>query len=406
MLRAVNSRVLTLMLGHFTVDSYAGVTPVLYPLLIQRFHLSFETVGLTSLAYTGISSVSQPLFGWLADRFGTRFTGVTLAWTALCYSAIGFAPSFPVLLLLAAGAGLGSGAFHPNGALNVSAALDERRRNAGMSIYVTGGTLGVALGPLLGVAAFYLLGIRGTVLLVAPGLIFGAFLLRQLSAVHMTSRAPAAPGLARATPLVPLAVVIALMMSRSWTVFVLESFAPTWYKTLGYPATFYGPLATTIVLASAVGTVGAGGLADRYGRRAVIVGSLLVSVPAVLLYASFPGPAGFVTGAAVGLLAASTGPLMLVMAQQMMSRRAGLASGLVLGLGFVTGAIGVPITGAIADRLGLQAAMELQALVVLVTIPLGLLLPDEERLRSITGRQVDQVAHLGAGGQPAEVLEE
>jgi MFS transporter, FSR family, fosmidomycin resistance protein len=405
-LRAVNARVLTLMLGHFTVDSYAGVTPVLYPLLIQRFQLSFETVGLTSLAYTGVSSVSQPLFGWLADRFGTRYTGFALAWTAICYSAIGLAPSFPVLLLLAAGAGLGSGAFHPNGALNVSAALDERRRNAGMSIYVTGGTLGVALGPLLGVAAFYLLGLRGTTLLVAPGIVIGAFLLRQLGALHMTSRAPAPAGPPRAIPLLALAVVIGLMMSRSWTVFVLESFAPTWYKTLGYPATFYGPLATTIVLASAVGTVGAGGLADRYGRRAVIVGSLVVSVPAVLLYASFPGPQGFLTGALVGLLAASTGPLMLVMAQQLMSRRAGLASGLVLGLGFVTGAIGVPVTGAIADRFGLQPAMELQALIVLVTIPLGLLLPSEERLRSITGRRVDPVAQLAAGGKAVEVLEE
>lgn len=406
MIKAVNARVLTLMLGHFTVDSYAGVTPVLYPLLIQRFHLSFETVGLTSLAYTGVSSVSQPLFGWLADRFGTRLTGITLAWTAVCYSAIGFAPSFPVLLLLAAGAGLGSGAFHPNGALNVSAALDPRRRNAGMSIYVTGGTLGVALGPLLGVAAFYLLGLRGTGLLVAPGLVIGVFLLRQLGAQHMTSRAAAEAGAALPVPLLPLAVVIGIMMSRSWTVFVLEAFAPTWYKTLGYPATFYGPLATTIVLASAVGTVGAGGLADRFGRRAVIVASLLVSVPVILLYASFPGPQGFVTGALVGLLAASTGPLMLVMAQQMMSRRAGLASGLVLGIGFVTGAIGIPITGALADRFGLQAAMELQALIVAATIPLGLLLPSEERLRSITSAQVDQVAQLGAGGKALEVLEE
>src|SRR5919201_928278 len=66
-----------------------------------------------------VGSLSQPLFGWLADRFGTRFTGLALAWTALTFSTLGFAPSFPALVAMAAAAGLGSGAFHPFGALNV-----------------------------------------------------------------------------------------------------------------------------------------------------------------------------------------------------------------------------------------------------------------------------------------------
>ena len=48
-----NGKLLTLMLGHLTVDSYVGVLPVLYPLLIGRFHLSLATVGLVSLAYGG-----------------------------------------------------------------------------------------------------------------------------------------------------------------------------------------------------------------------------------------------------------------------------------------------------------------------------------------------------------------
>ncbi|MEA2656839.1 MAG: hypothetical protein QOI23_2204, partial [Chloroflexota bacterium] len=41
------------MLGHLTVDSYVGVIPILYPLLIGRFQLSLATVGLVSLAYSG-----------------------------------------------------------------------------------------------------------------------------------------------------------------------------------------------------------------------------------------------------------------------------------------------------------------------------------------------------------------
>src|SRR5260370_795389 len=96
-----DGKLLTLTLGHLTVDSYAGVIPVLYPILIGRFRLSLATVGLVSLAYSGMAAVSQPLFGVLADRFGTRFTGFALCWTALTFSLVGFVTSFPLLLLLA-----------------------------------------------------------------------------------------------------------------------------------------------------------------------------------------------------------------------------------------------------------------------------------------------------------------
>src|SRR5438046_10524318 len=91
-----NGKLLTLMLGHLTVDSYVGVIPVLYPLLIGRFHLSLATVGLVSLAYGGTAAISQPLFGLLADRFGTRLTGLALAWTAGPSSVAGLAASFPL----------------------------------------------------------------------------------------------------------------------------------------------------------------------------------------------------------------------------------------------------------------------------------------------------------------------
>src|SRR5438105_10520406 len=97
-----NRALVTLMLGHFAVDSYAGLLPVLYPLLIGHFHLDLGTVGLVALAYTGTASISQPLFGAVADRYGTRFTGAALLWTATTFAAVGFAPTFPVLLVIAA----------------------------------------------------------------------------------------------------------------------------------------------------------------------------------------------------------------------------------------------------------------------------------------------------------------
>ncbi|MDQ4045625.1 MAG: MFS transporter, partial [Chloroflexota bacterium] len=143
-----NRPLMLLMAGHFTIDMYGGMLPLLFPLLTAQFDLDLATVGLVSLAYTGVSSLSQPVFGYIADTYGTRFTGLTMAWTAILFAGIGFAPNFPTLLVLAALAGFGSGAFHPLGALNASVVIPDKQRNSAMSVYVTGGTVGFALGPL------------------------------------------------------------------------------------------------------------------------------------------------------------------------------------------------------------------------------------------------------------------
>ena len=383
-----NRKLLTLMLGHLTVDSYVGVLPVLYPILIGRFKLTLATVGLVSLAYSGMAAVSQPLFGVLADRFGTRFTGLTLVWTALTFSLIGFVTTFPLLVLLALASGLGSGAFHPMGALDVRALLPAWRRSVGMSIYVTAGTVGVALGPLIGILLFHEFGVRGTGLLVVPGLVTGGYLLwRMRAAVPATAVARSVAAAAPRVPLFALAIVIGVMMSRSWTVNVFQAFTPTWYQQLGYGPESYGPLATTLVLSSAVGTVGCGTLADRYGRRVVIMATLVLSVPAILLFTAFPGPWAFASAVLIGFLAASTAPLMLLMAQQLMAERAGLASGLVMGLGFVTGAVGIPINGAIADHIGLQLSLMTHVALVIATIAIAWFLPSEEKMESYSAGQ-------------------
>jgi len=384
-----NGKLLTLMLGHLTVDSYVGVIPILYPLLIGRFKLSFATVGLVSLAYSGMAAISQPLFGLIADRFGTRFTGLALAWTAITFSVVGFVNSFPLLVGLAMASGLGSGAFHPLGALDVRGLLPTWRRSFGMSIYVTAGTVGVAAGPLIGIALFGAFGMHGTGLLVIPGLATGGYLLWRMRdrAAVATAAIRQAAGSPQAVPMFALAAVIGVMMSRSWTVNVFQAFTPTWYRQLGYGPEFYGPLATTLVLASAVGTVGCGSLADRYGRRTMILATLVLSVPAVLLFTLYPGPWAFATAILIGVLAASTAPLMLLMAQQLMASRAGLASGLVMGLGFVTGAIGVPINGAIGDAIGLQKSLMSHVILVIVTIGIAWFLPREDEIERYAARQ-------------------
>jgi MFS transporter, FSR family, fosmidomycin resistance protein len=386
-----NRSLATLMLGHYTVDMYAGVIPVLYPLLIGKFDLNLSTVGLVSLSYSGMSSISQPLFGWIADKYGTRFIGLALAWTAIMFAVIGFAPSFGVLLIFAGLAGIGSGAYHPMGAVNARAVIEESQRNTAMSIYVTGGTLGVASGPLVAAGIFHVFDIHGTAVMLVPGLCTAVWMLFEMRHIskrfmHRARTTVTAPPI----PMRTLGIVIGMMALRSWTIHGVQAYIPSWYKELGHSSFFYSMLVTVLLLSTALGTVGAGSLADRFGRRVPLIMSSFISVPALLLFAQFPGRGGFATAALIGLLASSTLPLLLVIAQELMAGRAGLASGLIMGLGFTMSAIGIPITGAVADAWGLQNAMRFQALVGGCTIIFALLLPTEAKIRELTAPRTDR----------------
>lgn len=381
---------MTLASGHFTVDMYSGLLPVLYPILTDRFELDLKTVGLVALAYSGASSVSQPFFGWLADRYGTRFTALALAWSAVLFATIGFAPSFEILLVLATLAGLGSGAFHPFGAITASSVIGEKSRNTAMSIYSTGGTLGVAIGPMIGAVLFHVFGMRGTAVMLIPGVTIAIWLLFAMRSVSVTgtrSKSYVRPTVQRSIPYLAVGIIIAVMMLRMFPTIGLQNFIPLWYDDMGYGASYYGPLATVIVLSSAFGALGAGTLADKYGRRVVMLVTTILSIPAVWAFAEFPGHGAFVSGAAIGLLSGSTSPLMLVMAQQLMVGRAGVASGFILGLGFVAGAIGTPIFGAIGDAFGMQNAVRSQIIVLLLACVAAWFLPTEKRMAEIQEEQ-------------------
>ena len=381
-----NKPLMTLAFGHFSVDMFGGLLPVLYPLLTNQFDLDLRTVGFVALAYSGASSLSQPAFGLLADRIGTRLTGLALVWSAVLFSTIGFAPTFPMIVALAALAGLGSGAFHPFGAISANAVINKSSRNEAMSIYSGGGILGSSLGPLIGVAIFGLFGTRGTAVMLVPGILVAIFLMISMRNHNVPGRGKrAVDAIVPAVPWAVIGIIVAPQMLRLFPTIGIQNFIPLWYDSMGYSAAFYGPLASVLMFGMAFGNLGTGRLADKYGRRNMILWTTLLSIPAVLGLAQWPGIPGFFFAAILGLLAAATVPLLLVMAQQLMAGQAGLASGAILGLGFVAGAIGAPVFGAIADSFGTQNAVRTQAVVLVVAAVAAWMLPTESRIRELAG---------------------
>ena len=376
-----NRALTTLMSGHFTNDLFVGVLPVLYPTFKAQFGLDNARIGLITLAYALTSSLTQPLFGWISDRFPRGWIPpVIILWGGLFVGLYGFASGFWLLALCAMGSALASAAYHPIGASSAARTVGEGVRNRAMSIYTVAGTAGYAIGPSIAVLLIGIFGMRGTAAFALFGVVVAVAMASQyrvLEAVRdeRSAMRPLAGSGVPAADYRMLSRVIGVVMLRSWVFSSMVQFTPVWYDSQGFGKSYYGLLVTVLSLASAAGTLGGGWMADRVGGRVVVIWSMAGSVPALLLYAQFPGAPGFVLGSAFGLLSDCSLVISLLAAQRLMPGKTGIASSIILGLGFVTGGIGVPVTGYIIDHTDYAtgfrslAIFGIAATILAVTIP-------------------------------------
>ncbi len=374
-----NPTLLAATLGHFSVDMYSGMLPLILLALTDPLSLNYSQVGLVSMAFTVAQSVSQPFFGWLGDKRSNRllaFLGV--AAIACTIGFMRFADSFGLLMLLAPIAGLGSGAFHPQGAV-LASQTHATQRGTAMSIYMMGGSTGYAFGPIFGSAIFALAGTYMPEMIALVGLTQAAVVFWAL-AEQQRARTGAKGPIMSATTRAATSVIITLTMViffRSWIQTSINTFVPQVLKSQGYPNAFSGNVLFAILLPTAIGGLIGGTLSDRIGRRRVLFASTALIGPAMFGLLNSTGSFDFLWGAFLGLAIGMSSPVTLVMAQALIPRGLGLMSGFVLGFTFIAGAIGVSVNGIAADHVGLMPTMLVNVAFPIVAALLSLLLPDD-----------------------------
>ena len=362
--------------GHLATDFANGALPALLPFLVDRFGLSYTLAAGVMLASTASSSLVQPLFGAWSDRRGAIWLlpgGVALAGIGIALAAA--APAYWLVLLLVVVSGLGVAAFHPEGSKFAAYASGERRAS-GMSLFSIGGNLGYALGPTATTPLVLALGLTGGLLLALPVLAVAAALL--LTVPYLAGFAPgpgrgtAAGGADRPGALALLLGVIAF---RSVAWFGLITFVPLWEVSLGHSKAHGAHLLSLMLLAGGLGTLAAGPLADRLGRKPVLLAACVATAPLILVYVVVGGIPGAIALALVGVSVIGTFGVTMVMSQEYLPSRIGMASGLSIGLSIGLGGIAAVGLGALADSVDLRAAMYAAAAAPLVAVALAALLP-------------------------------
>ena len=379
-MHGVDSRGMTaLSSGHLATDLAQGALPALLPFLADRFDLSYTMVGALVLAATISSSLIQPAFGLWSDARRALWllpAGVAVAGVGMAFASV--APSYGLVLLGVLVSGVGVAAYHPEGS-KFASYVSGSRRATGMSFFSVGGNIGFALGPLL--ASFFIitlgLGLDGGVFLAVPGLLVAALLLVALP--HLASFAPDHEALARRAAAGNnwwgLSMLLAIVGLRSLAHMGLFAFVPLYEISRGNSAGYGTRLLALFLFAGAVGTLIGGRLADRVGRRRVLLGSFVVSTPLILVYALVGGTVGAVALTLSGAAVIGTFGVTLVMSQEYMPGRVGMASGLSIGFAIGLGGIAALTLGAIADAIDLETAVLTTALGPALCITLTFLLP-------------------------------
>ncbi|MER2540483.1 MAG: MFS transporter [Azonexus sp.] len=123
--------------------------PPLFPWLMEDFALSFTAIGVTMTVFFIVSGIGQAAAGFLVDRFGAaRILGAGISCFALAGILLHFATGYPMLIAVAAIAGLGNSVFHPADFTVLNRHVSQPRLGHAFSIHGLSGNLGWALAPI------------------------------------------------------------------------------------------------------------------------------------------------------------------------------------------------------------------------------------------------------------------
>lgn len=353
-----NTSITLLSVGHACIDIYQGAVAALVPFFVAERAYTYAAVSGIVLAASLLSSVAQPVFGALTDRWAMPWllpVSTLLGGVGIALS--GLSGSYGLTLVFVAVSGIGVAAYHPESAR--VARLASQGSHSAMGWFSTGGIVGFALAPLMVAAVVATGGLRWTPLLVLPALAGTALclpVLRALERKRSTGAGTAVPaGRGDTASFVRLSLAVVF---RSIVFVGLSTFISLYAGQRMGGGTAAGTTALVVLyLGGAVGSVLGGALANRWSRVAICRWSYLITIAAVAGVVFVPGPALylFLALTSVGLYVPFS--LQVTLGQDYLPSRVGTASGITLGLTVSIGGLTSPVIGGLADATSLRTAL-------------------------------------------------
>ena len=278
---------------------------------------------------------------------------------------VGYVSHTALLFLVVAVTGIAVAAYHPLSSMLIGRTAAEGRGNGMMSYFIAGGNAGMAFVPLILVAFLDYFPLRALPLLLLPTILIAVLFLRSgLCAVStLPEHTPAHPSKLSHVLFARTTITLNLAMGlRCWTHGAFGTFLPL------------------LLVRSGEDTHAAGLFLMIFVVGRIIVGALLLGILPSAYY--FTHVSADVLGGAVlfaaGFMLMAPQPSSIIWAQQALPENAGMASGMMLGMSFGLGSLGVAATAALGDQIGLAPALLVSVLALPLAAVLAYLTPEPE----------------------------
>ncbi|MET3289125.1 UNVERIFIED_CONTAM: FSR family fosmidomycin resistance protein-like MFS transporter [Brevibacillus sp. OAP136] len=383
---------LAISLVHLFNDTIQAIVPAILPIFKDSMRLTYMQSGIIVFALNMTSSVMQPVVGMFADRRPTPIIlPIGMGFTFLGVLGLALAPNYWLVLLSVLLIGLGSAVFHPEASRVANMAAGSRRGLA-QSIFQVGGNSGQSLASVMTALVFAPLGQIGAIwftLVAAFGIFVQGRIAKWYGNYLRTNELARKKNAARTiSPERKKKITFAIYM------LIFLVFARSWYQsgiTIYYPFYLMDKFGISLdkaqmyiflyAAAGAVGTFMGGPLSDKFGRRNLLMFSLLGTAPLALILPYANAFWAFVILLFNGFILLSSFSVTVVYAQDLIPGKVGTVSGLVTGLAFGLGALGAVGLGGLIDKFDLGFVMQAVSFLPLLGV-LTLLLPSDKTLKA------------------------
>jgi FSR family fosmidomycin resistance protein-like MFS transporter len=353
-----NKIIKTLSTGHFVTDAYSGFVNPIMPFIAANIGISM-TVATILISVSNItSSMSQPFFGFIADKWQRRFFifwGMMMA--SIFLSFLGIANNIYTLTIFLMLGHIGVAFFHPQATSLVGNYCENKSKE--MSWFIALGTFGYSLGPAISSGISSIWGMDKLPYACIFGILFAFFMLKtvpKITEVHIEKpKVSVTEALKKIFSNKPVAILVLASIVKSFVVSSFNIILPFYWKSIGFSLSKIGIILFIFMLAGALGVMTSPYVERKIGVRKVFYLSLIpVTVLGLLFYISKgEGILGLISFILIGYVSFLAVPVNMALAQKLMPEFKSMISGFIGG--FSWGVIGLvlPFISHIAQMIGI-----------------------------------------------------
>ncbi|MDA3906076.1 MAG: MFS transporter [Bacteroidales bacterium] len=376
------SKVADISAAHLLHDIYSSFLAPLMPLLMEKLSLNFFLIGILTVIQR-LAALLNPFIGILVDKKELRyFIILTPAITAISMSLIGLTSSFAQLAVLLFITGISSAFFHVPGPVLIRKVAGDKT-GLGMSFYMVAGELARAIGPIVIVSAVSWWGLENTYRLIPAGVLASIILFYRLRKLKDVDFKKPPANLNIKQTLIELKGFFLVLTGYSFTRGLMRglliTFLPVYLTSQGESLWVAAYSLSILELAGAAGSLVAGGISDKIGRRNTLIIIALVTPVLMLGYNNASGVFNIVMLSLVGFFIFGSGPVLLAMVQEKNAERPSFTNGVYMTINFALGALAALFVGWLSDRIGIESVFQLAPVFAMLAIPFAFMFKEPNR---------------------------